>query len=140
MLLATQIQAILYAFLIGIVYAILFSFKQYMTSFLKSKIKIGMIDILYHVLFILSAYYGLFHINGGISNLYLYVLFFIGIYLFYLLYYEVFLTFYNFLILKIKPMYRKYYLLYTKYYSIMFIDKKERRHGKKKSKKTNKSN
>ena len=136
MLLAIQIQSMLYAFLMGIVYGITFSLKQYISMYSKNEIRKACVDILFHMLFVCVLYYGLYTLNKGISNIYLGLLFLLGIYFYYVFYYEVFLTFYTWTCHKIYPYYKKTYLLILRKYSIICSGKvKERRHGKKKSRK-----
>lgn len=137
MLLKVQIQAMLYAFLIGFGYGISFSFKQYLAMYRKNRLYKGIEDICFHILFVCFAYYGLFCINGGVSNIYLFLLFFIGIYIYYLFYYEIFLQLYQFLFNKLKPFYKKAYLLISRYYSIICSRTVRKKSGKKKSKKKN---
>ena len=136
MLLSTQIQAMLYAFLMGIGYGILFSFKQYISMYAISSLHKKVADIIFHIVFIIVAYFGLYKINGGVSNIYLFIIFFIGTYLYYLLYYDLFLKFFSFIMKHFKPLYKKACLLTIKIYSIMFINKeRKKRHGKKRKKK-----
>lgn len=139
MLLSIQIQSMLYAFMMGIIYGISFSFKQYCSMYSKSKIHNAILDIGYHILFVCYMYYGLYKINKGYSNVYLFILFLLGIYLYYVFYYKYFLSMYIWMHKKLSPYYKKAYLLILKSYSIICSGKvKERRHGKKKkSKKKN---
>lgn len=137
MSLLVQVQSIIYAFLVGLGYGITFSFKEYLGMYTKGKLLKGCFDILYHVLFVCIVYVGLIYVNGGISRLYLFLFFLLGIYLFYLFYYDLFIKFYKFFLLKLKPIYKKSYLLFLRYYSIMlFVKERKRKHGKKKSKKS----
>lgn len=138
MLLSTQIQAMLYAFLAGIVYGILFSMKQYFCMYLLTPFKKSMIDILFHIIFVSLLFLGLFKINKGQSNIYLLILFLLGIYLYYLFYYDLFLAFFSFLKRILKPFYYSVYLLYTRFYSIM-IKERRKKHGKRQKKQKIKS-
>lgn len=136
MLLSTQIQVILYAFLLGIGYGILFSFKQYIEMYSVSSLHKKEADILFHISFVIVAYYGLYKINGGVSNFYLFLIFFIGIYLYYLLYYDLFLILFRSIIKYLRPLKRKVCFLSIKIYSIMFVCKeRKKKHGKSKKKK-----
>lgn len=135
MLLSTQIQAMLYAFIAGIAYGILFSMKQYFCMYLLTPLKKSIVDVLFHIIFISLVFLGLYRINKGESNLYLYILFFIGIYLYYILYYDMFCVFFRFLLRKFKPIYYSIYLLYSKFYSIMLKERRKKRHGKKEKRK-----
>lgn len=94
MLLAVQIQAILYHFIMGWVYALGFSclitfMKSFRTAFFK-----GCMEIVYHVLFTSLIFYGLYCINGGVTNLYLIVIFLSGVIIYYAFYLSVFLDFF----------------------------------------------
>ena len=71
MLLPTQIQAILYHFLMGWVYAFGFSFLISFVKYLRFPILKGIVEILYHILFTSLMFIGLYKINGGITNIYL---------------------------------------------------------------------
>lgn len=135
MILSTQIQAMLFAFLMGIGYGVSFSFKQYIVMYSVSKKTKAIIDVVFHLVFVLLAYYGLYKINGGVSNIYLFLIFFLAIYLYYTLYYEGFLCFFNWLKKIGKPIYKKVYLLTISIYSIMCVNKeRKKRHGRKKKK------
>lgn len=135
MLLSTQIQAMLYAFMIGIAYGFLFSMKQYFCMYLLTPLKKAIIDILFHILFVSFSFLGLYNINKGESNIYLFLLFFIGIYLYYVLYYDLFLAFFKYLKKVMTPFYYFIYLLYNRFYSIMLKERRKKRHGKKRKKK-----
>lgn len=133
MILSTQIQAMLFAFLMGIGYGITFSFKQYLVMYSVSKKTKAIIDVAFHLIFVLLAYFGLYKINGGISNIYLFLVFLLAIYLYYTLYYEGFLHFFKWLKKISLPIYKKVYLLTISMYSIMFINKaRKKRYGRKK--------
>lgn len=140
MLLSTQIQAMLYAFITGIAYGILFSMKQYFCMYLLTPLKKTMVDILFHVIFVSFTFLGLYNINKGQSNIYLLILFFLGIYVYYIFYYDLFLIFFGFLKKIFKPIYYSIYLLYNKFYSIMLRERRKKRHGKKKKKKVKSTN
>lgn len=142
MLLSTQIQAMLYAFLAGITYGVLFSMKQYFCMYLLTPLKKAVLDVVFHIIFVSLLFYGLFKINYGESNVYLLILFLIGIYLYYLLYFDLFTSFFRFLKKIFKPLYYSVYLLYNRFYSIMMKERRKKKHGKKrkKKKKTKSSN
>lgn len=135
MLLSTQIQTMLYAFMMGLAYGILFSMKQYFCMYLNSSFRKNQIDILFHLIFVCIAYYGLFKINGGVNNLYIILLFFIAVYLYYILYYRLFLSFFKGIKKIGKPIYYKIYLLSYKFYCIIKKDRRRKKHGFKKKKK-----
>lgn len=130
MLLTVQIQAILYAFLAGVCYGITFSLKQYITRFLLTSMHTKIVDILYHIIFTLLLYYGLYLINGGESNLYLLLFFIMGIYLYYRIYYPFFCIFFYHLAKFTQPFYYFVYLLFSRFYSIMLKERRKRKHGR----------
>ncbi len=95
MLLPIQIQAILYHLLMGWVYGLGFSFILTLNRHFRIRFFKGIMEILYHILFTLLMYYGLFCINGGITNIYLIVFFLLGMILYYRYYLAVFLSFFQ---------------------------------------------
>jgi len=91
MLLPTQIQAILYHFLMGWVYAFGFSFLISFVKYLRFPILKGIVEILYHILFTSLMFIGLYKINGGITNIYLICFFILGAFIYFTWYLSVFL-------------------------------------------------
>lgn len=91
MLLPTQIQAILYHFLMGWVYAFGFSFLISFVKYLRFPIFKGIVEILYHILFTSLMFIGLYKINGGITNIYLICFFILGAFIYFTWYLSVFL-------------------------------------------------
>ncbi len=91
MLLPTQIQAILYHFLTGWVYAFGFSFLISFVKYLRFPIFKGIVEILYHILFTSLMFFGLYKINGGITNIYLICFFILGAFIYFTWYLSVFL-------------------------------------------------
>ena len=85
MLLPTQIQAILYHFLMGWVYAFGFSFLISFVKYLRFPILKGIVEILYHILFTSLMF------NGGITNIYLICFFILGAFIYFTWYLSVFL-------------------------------------------------
>ena len=91
MLLPTQIQAILYHFLMGWVYAFGFSFLISFVKYLRFPILKGIVEILYHILFTSLMFIGLYKINGGITHIYLICFFILGAFIYFTWYLSVFL-------------------------------------------------
>lgn len=89
MLLPQQIQAILYHFMMGWVYGCTFSFLCSLTVYLRFSFVKGILEVIYHIGFTLLAFYGLYQINGGVTNLYLIFLFISGVIVYYKLYFPV---------------------------------------------------
>lgn len=114
MLLPTQIQAIIYHLLMGWVYAFGLSFLISFVKYLRFSILKGFVEILYHVLFTSLMFYGLYQINGGIINAYLFAIFVIGVLIYFNLYLQVFLQFFTFLKRWFRPLQRKLTLVKTK--------------------------
>lgn len=138
MLLRIQLEVILYAFIMGIAYGVSFSLKQYICLYISNtKTKSG-IDFIYHILFVCIGYYGLYKINGGISNMYLLVIFLLAIYLYYLVYYPTLLPCFMWLKKISKPIYYGIYLLGGKLYSIMNKVPRRKHNGKHQKKKKKK--
>lgn len=136
MLLSTQIQAMLYAFIVGLAYGFFFSMKQYVFIYINSSIKNGILDIVFHLLYVLLVYYGLFQINGGMYNIYLILLFIFGAYLYYIAYYPLCLYWFKIILKIVKPIFLIMYLLMSKIYCIMMkSDKEWKKHGSKKKEK-----
>ena len=83
MLLAQQVQAILYHFLMGWIYGCTFSFLCSLTVSIRLPLLKSCLEIIYHICFTLFVYYGLYQINGGITNLYLIVVFLFAVMIYY---------------------------------------------------------
>lgn len=136
MLLATQIQSILYHFLAGWIFAFGFSM---LTSFKKAFhftfLKIAM-EFLYPILFAAGMFYGLYQINGGITNLYLLLTFMIGVIIYYRFYLLVFLQFFTGLKRLLRPLRKKVMLVKSKILGIIKIPirayKRRRKNARKK--------
>lgn len=136
MLLATQIQSILYHFLAGWVFAFGFSMlTSFKRAFRFSFIKI-ILEVLYPVIYSALMFYGLYHINGGITNLYLVVIFFIGVVIYYRFYLLVFLQFFSGIKRLLRPVRKKVMLVKSKILGIIKIPirayKRRRKNARKK--------
>lgn len=143
MLLSTQIQVMLYAFLCGLLYGFFFSMKQYISRYIEKALHKALLTIIYHIIFTCLMFYGLYKLNGGISNIYLLLLFVIGTYMYYVIYYDLFIYLFDKATTKGKPYYFKWYLLISRFYCIMNkqtekVDK-VKRHGRYKRKKKKES-
>ena len=91
MLLPVQIQAILYHFIVGWVYALGFSFIISFVKYIHFPFLKGIIEIIYHLVFTSIMFYGLYHINGGVTNIYLISFFIFGVFIYFIFYLSVFL-------------------------------------------------
>lgn len=94
MLLAQQIQAILYHVMMGWVYGCTFSFLCSLTAYLRFSFMKGLLEVIYHIGFTILMFYGLYKINGGVTNLYLIILFILGVFVYYRFYLPVFNEFF----------------------------------------------
>lgn len=130
MLLSTQIQSMLYALLCGLIYGLLYSMHQYFFRYVTKERYKTEAMILFHFFYPIFVYYGLYHINGGVSNLYLFLLFILGVYGYYLFYYHVFIYLFDWMVRKGKPIYVSSYLLLSAFYSIMVKQRKWSKRGK----------
>lgn len=95
MLLPQQIQAILYHLVMGIVYGVSYSFITYTGAHIPLRFLKGLWEVIYHVFFTLLMFYGLYRINGGITNIYLIVIFILGVIIFYKFYFRLFQSIYK---------------------------------------------
>lgn len=121
MLLPQQVQAILYHLLMGWIYGCTFSFLCSFTSYCKGKITITVFELLFHMFFTCFAYWGLFHINGGMTNMYLIIIFFIGILIYYRWYYPLFITIYARFFRLFRPIHQKIILVKSKILGIIKV-------------------
>lgn len=144
MLLATQVQSILYHFLLGWIFAFGFSMlvsfkKAFRFGFLKAAM-----EFLYPIIFSVGMFYGLFYINGGITNLYLILVFLLGIMIYYRFYLAVFLQFFTGIKKLFRPFCRKLLLVKSKILGIIrlpakaFIKRRRKNARKKRNKQTKK--
>lgn len=118
MTLYEQLYSILYHFIMGQVFAFVFSFVSIWTINFKSINKMIHYGI-FSCLFTLIYYYGLFHINGGITNIYLGLLFFSGLLLYYNYCYCLILPLFLWIKRLFLPLVKKMSLAKLKIYGIM---------------------
>lgn len=135
MILRIQLLALLYAFIMGNMYGLTFSIKQYFSIYLPNKRVQFFVDFIYHMVFFAVLYYGLYTINGGINSIYLLLTFCVAIYLYYVVFYPTLLPVFAFLNRRLRPIYYSSYLLGSKVYSIMNMTFRRKKHGKHKEKK-----
>lgn len=103
MLLATQVQAIIYHLFIGWIYGLTFSFISYFSYYLKYNLTKFILETIFHIIFVLSAFYGLYQINGSVTNLYLILCFVFGMFVYFKWYYCIFLNFFHYVKKWLKP-------------------------------------
>ncbi len=127
MLLPIQIQSILYSFLMGWVYALGYRCILYFIKYIKRKFFRSWMEILYHILFTLVLFYGIYCINGGITNVYLICIFLIGMIIYYLFYDSLFLNVFCFIKKLCSPIYQKIKLVKMKILVIIKLPKNIRR-------------
>lgn len=144
MLLSQQIQAILYHFMMGWIYGCSFSFICMMTTYVRYSFIKAIFEISYHIVFTLILYYGIYKINGGISNPYLFVLFIMGVFIFYKAYFIVFDEIFSTLLRPLRPIYKKLSLVKSQILGIIKVSLKRctrrRKHGRAKEKKREETN
>lgn len=125
MLLPVQIQSILYHFMMGWMYGLGFSFLVTFIKYLRFPLIKGFLEILYHVLFTFLMFYGLYNINGGITNLYLVVIFMIGVLIYYAFYLHVFMGLFSSIKKILRPFLKKLRVVKQKILAIIRVPKKK---------------
>lgn len=130
MLLPTQIQAILYHVLMGWVYAFGFSFLISFVKYLHFPWMKGFMEILYHILFTFLMFYGLYGINGGVTNLYLIGFFLGGAFLYFIIYLPVFMQLFSAIQHLLHPLKVKLAIAKSKIIAIIKIPAKRRKRRK----------
>ena len=140
MLLPQQIQAILYHFMMGWVYGCTFSFLCSLLVVVRISFLKGLFEISFHIGFTLLLFYGLYQINGGVTNIYLITFFLIGVFLYYRWYLPVFIDFFQHFRHLFRPIRTKVALVKKKILGIIRLSQKRRKrkraHGKRKAKKS----
>lgn len=138
MLLPQQVQAILFHFLMGWLYGCFFFSMSSFIVYIRSSFMKGIIEISYHILFVVCMFYGLYRINGGVTNFYLVMFFLFGMYIFYKLYINVFTQFILFIKKLMRPFVNKILLVKSKILGIMKLStkavKRRKMNGKKRKK------
>ena len=127
MLLAQQVQAILYHFLMGWIYGCTFSFLCSLTVSIRLPLLKSCLEIIYHICFTLFVYYGLYQINGGITNLYLIVVFLFAVMIYYRFYLSVMQTPFLWFRRLLQPLWKKLTLAKKKILGIINIRRKKRK-------------
>ncbi len=142
MLLPQQVQSILYHVIAGWMYGCTFLFLRSFILYMKSKLWKGFFEIIYHILFTLLMFRGLYKINGGITNFYLITFFLIGFFIFYRFYMPIVLPFFHWLKRLLKPIIKKGALAKSKILGIMRIPlrlvRRRKANGSKRKKKSKK--
>lgn len=130
MLLPVQIQSILYHFMMGWMYALLFSFLVTFIKYIGYKVIKALIEILFHLLYTSLMFYGLYHINGGVTNAYLIAIFVVGILIYQAFYFSVFLE--SFISIKriLRPIRKNIKVVKNKILAIMEVPKKMKKRRK----------
>lgn len=123
MLLPQQIQAILYHIMMGWIYGCTFSFLCSLTVYLRFSFIKGVLEIIYHLCFTILLFYGLYCINGGVTNLYLCCIFILGVIVYYRWYLPVFMDMFAWFRHLFAPL-RKFHALVKS--KILVIIKKKR--------------
>ncbi len=142
MLLPQQVQSILYHVIMGWMYGCAFLFLSSFTMYIRHKLWKGFFEIIYHILFTLLMFRGLYKINGGITNIYLITFFIIGFILFYRFYLPIFISFFHHFKCLLKPIVKKGALAKSKILGIIKIPlrmvRRRRANGSKRKKKSKK--
>lgn len=137
MLLPQQIQSILFHLLMGWVYVFGFSFITNFIKYVRFSFIKGLIEIMYHLIFTSLMFFCLYHINGGITNIYLIGFFCTGMLLYYFLYLNTFYQIFYRWEQSLRPIYKKLLFLRDKLVQLVrlpFIIRKKRKVKRKKRK------
>lgn len=129
MLLGEQVQAILYHFLMGWIYGCTFSFLCSFTVHLRHSLFVGCLEVLYHIGFTLLVFFGLYQINGGVTNVYLIVIFLLAVLIYYRWYLPVLMHAFHWFWSLLRPIWKKLTLAKKKILGII-----KARHKKRQSK------
>lgn len=121
MLLGQQVQSILYHLMMGWLYGCTFSFLEYLLKYVRFRFLKGTGEILFHLVFTLLMFRGLFFINGGVTNLYLIALFLVGVYLFYRFYFMIFTHIYKRVGRFFKPLFQSLSIAKKKFVGIIKV-------------------
>lgn len=126
MTLVEQLYSLIYHFISGQVFAFIYSFLSICTLSFTSKNKVFLYSI-FTLTFTTLYYYGLFYINGGITNFYLFFIFGLGLFLYYRFFYIILLP----IFLKIKQLIcsiqKQLFFAKIKIYGIMTAYEKKKR-------------
>lgn len=126
MTLFEQITSLIYHFIMGQVFALLYSFLSICSLSFQSKSKIILTSI-FTMSFTCIYYYGLFQINGGIINIYLGLLFSLGLTLYYHTFYAYLLPIFLKIKKYVQPIRKKLFFAKIKIYDIMSYVRIKRR-------------
>ena len=118
MILAQQVQALIYHFIGGVCLAFFISFISVFEVHLKTLARIVLTCSLC-LLFTCFFFYGLYHINGGVTQIYCISLFLFGFYLFYTYLYVLCLPSYLYILHLLTPIVRSSRVAKNKMYVIM---------------------
>lgn len=120
MLLAQQVQALVYHFLGGVCFGILFSFLSLCEIHRKTLTRIVM-TCGFSLVFTCFFFYGLYFINGGVTQIYCIILFALGFYLFYAYVYCLFIPLYIRILRLFHPIVHSMRVAKKKMYGIIAI-------------------
>lgn len=143
MLLAVQIQTILYHLIAGWLYGFGFSLIQVLTQYRRRSFATAVVQIGYHLLFTLLLFGGLFQLNGGVTTVDLLLFFAAGVWLYYRFYRAVFFHAFTGLRLRLSRFFHKIAVAKSHILDIMIRNrirrrKRRRRDGGKNRKKKKK--
>lgn len=126
MILPQQIQAVILHFLMGVLFALVYSYLSLCLSYCKVLMRsliTSVVCISYTILF----YYLLYQVNYGVTQLYCIVIFAVGFLLFYFYLYPLFFKFYLISIQLLKPFIQPFRVAKVKMCGIIPLGSKRRR-------------
>lgn len=126
-LLPNQLLSLLYMVFAGWFYALFYAFyKRVLKIFFKYKITI-IVEILIQFFLMYIVYRGLYKINYGQQNLYLWIAFFVGIFLYIYFYSLLFLSAFEVFVLILRFLFKPINVAYLKFSVIINRQRKRRR-------------
>lgn len=121
-----QMIALGYHLLAGQLLGFLYSFLSLCCMSFSSGIRTFLYTV-FSMLFTLLFYFGLYGINGGVTHIYLLVIFLLGIYLYYYFFYELLLPIFFAIKKLFRPVRKKLHFAKKKTYVIMEKQREKRR-------------
>lgn len=129
-ILPTQLQSLIFMVFMGWVYGLAYSLFNRLFYIFRNKIIIYVLEILFHATFMGGLFAGLFTLQYGVMNLYLWLAFFFGLYLYLRLYSLFFLKLFESLMKFLQLFIRPLKIAYSKLFAIIRKGRIKRRKKK----------
>ena len=129
MTLYEQLAALAYHLLSAQIFGLFFSFLSLCLLAVKKSMRVILYS-LFSMMITIVFYYGLYQINGGVTHVYLIVVFLWSLYLYYHFFYELILPFFYHIKKLFRPLKEKTKFAKRKIYDIMKVQKDKRKEEK----------